>query len=200
MCEPATIMAAGSFLAAHAGTALTIASTAAGIGGSIASYDQQNAYAKATRQAATSAYEQQSAALTHRQEQEQTAAAERTFQNQREYDAARARAVVSAEAGGVQGLSVNALLNDLAGQQAVRQNAIGKNTDWAIQSLQQDKLGAAAARDSRINSAPRASGMGLALQIGGQAATGFDKFKSATDPKWGKPPAPRPMVAPRNLA
>lgn len=187
MCEPTTIMAAGSFLAAHLGTALTIASTAAGIGGSIASYNQQNAMAKATRVNATNAYEQQSAALTQREEQEQTAAAERRFQNQREYDAARASAIVSGEAGGVRGLSVDALLNDLAGQQGARQGAIDKNLDWSIQALQQDKLGAAAARDSRINSAPHASGRGLALQIGGQAAIGFDKYKSATDPNWGKP-------------
>lgn len=187
MCEPATIAAATAWLAANAGTALTIASTAAGIGGSVMSFQQQKAAAEANEKSARSAYEVGVSQITERQMQEQSSAAQRSFENQREYDAARSAAIVAGEGAGVRGLSVDALLSDLAGQQAARQKAVEQNLDWTTRALQQDKVSAASARDSRINSVQRPSGAALAIDIAGQAAKGFDTYKTRSDPTWGKP-------------
>lgn len=160
-----------------------IASTAMGVGSTAMQFAGQRVTAKATAANAKSAYESQVSGLTQRQLQEQNSAAQRTFQNQREYDAARATAVTGAETSGVQGLTVDGLLSDLAGQQYQRQDAVKQNTGWAVQALQEEKRGAAATRDSRINSAPMPGTLGLALQIGGQSVVGLEKFSKATDPK-----------------
>lgn len=201
MCDPATLTALAATAASHAAgvatvaeimaptlsTALTIGSTAAGIGGSILSYEQQKAMSSATASAAKRAFEQDNRAITQRQLQEQTASADRKFANAQEYAAARASGVVAAGEAGVSGLSVDALLNDLAGQQAARQKTADTNLGWTLAQLQQERFGAQAQRDNRINSAPKPSSLGLALQIGGQAIGGYDTYKSRTDPSWSAP-------------
>lgn len=182
MCEPATIAAATAWASAHAG-ALMIASTAMAAGSSVMQFANQSAQSKAMNVNAKSAYETQVSGITDRQMQEQSAAAQRTFQNQREYDAARATAITGAENSGLHGLSVDGLLNDLVGQQHERQDAVAQNTTWSIRAMQQEKMGAAASRDSRMNSAPMPSALGLGLTIGGQSIVGLDRFSKATDPK-----------------
>jgi hypothetical protein len=142
---------------------------------------------EATANAANNAYEQDARSISQRQMQEQDATASGNFANAQEYAAARASGIVAAEGSGISGLSVDALLNDLAGQQAARQKTADTNLGWTLAQMQQEKLGAAAQRDSRILSAPKPSSLGLALQIGGQALGGFDAYKTRTDPKWSTP-------------
>jgi len=183
MCEPVSIM-----------TALSIASTAAAGFGQVAGYQEQKAMAKATRNAANNAYAMDLHGITTRQMQEQDAAAERKLENQREYDAARASAIVNADQAGVRGLSVDALLNDLAGQQASRQKAVDTNTSWQIAQLQDEKLGADATRQSRIASAPKPSATGLLLKVGGTAVSGLDAYKSRTGQQQTPGGSPRPKT------
>lgn len=182
MCEPTTIAALSTWAAAHAG-AISLASTALTIGGQVASHMEQNAYAKTNANAAMRAYEDQTAGITQRQIQEQNSAAQRTFQNQREYAAARATAVVGAEDAGVRGISVDALLNDLAGQQHARQDAVDQNTTWAVRALQDEKRGAQATRDARILSVPKSSTSSLLIKVGGTALQGLDAYNTKKKPR-----------------
>ncbi|MDP3869930.1 hypothetical protein [Phenylobacterium sp.] len=194
MCEPATIAAGIAWAGTHAAAisaAAAIGSTALTIGGLTAQHREQNNLAKQTEASATRSYEIETGAIANRQAQEQTAAAERTLGNQREYAAANATGIVGAEAGGVRGLSVDALLGDLAGQQVARQANVEQNTSWGIQQLQQEKIGAGMSRDSRIASAPRASNTALAIKIGGAALDGYGNYSSLRGPKGGVKPTPK---------
>lgn len=186
MCDPVTIAATTAWVGANAATLLAVGSTAASVGGLVYQHNAQNAMSEQTAINAKQAFEISNAGITDRQLQDNISAADRRYANQSEYAAARASAITGAESGGVQGLSVDALLGDLAGQQVRRQSSIDQNLKWSTQQLQQERLGVAASRDSRIASAPKASGAALALDIAGTVATGFDKYKSRTDPSWSK--------------
>lgn len=176
MCEPASIMIA----------ATTALSTALSIGGQVAQYSAQADQAAATRSNALAAYQQDTSAITDRASQEQQATAQRRLQNAREYAAAKATAVTSAGDAGVSGLSVNALLTDLAGQQQLRQGAVDTNLDMTLQQLQREQQGAAVTRQSRINSAQDPSLAGLLIGVAKTGVDGFTGYKTRTDPKWSK--------------
>lgn len=189
MCDPVTLSALGATIVSAAGSAaasgsLALATTGLAIGGSLLEYQQQKSAYNANKVQATQSYSDSLNAIQRRQEQEQQASAENRLQNEREYDATKARATVAAGEAGVSGLSVNALLNDLAGQQAHRQGMIDTNLAWTTEQLQDEKTGARSTMQSRINSLQNPSGLGLALTIGGQALGGYDKYKTRTDPSW----------------
>lgn len=173
MCEPATIMAT-----------MALASTALSIGGQVASYSSQANQAATQRGNALSAFAQDASALTTRASQEQASAAQRKLQNQRDYDATRATAVNSADEAGVTGISVNALLGDLAGQQGLRQGAVDQNLNMTLQQLQSERQGAAVTMQSRMNQAQDPSLAGLLIGVAKTGVDGFSGYKSRTDPNW----------------
>lgn len=166
-------------------TALTAVSTVLSIGGAVSQFSQQKQMAKQNTANSLRAYENTNADLTNRQIQEQNAAAQQTFEQQREYAGANAHAIVAADNSGVQGISVDGLLADLAGQQARRQDTVGQNLSMSVDQLQRERVGAAAARDSSIASTPKPSALALAINIGGQAANGYLTAKRRTTPTGG---------------
>lgn len=169
--------------------AVAVASLVVGAGSAYVSHDNQNKMAEATEESALASYSVSNALANRRQQQEQEAAAQRRLANDREYAATKATATVAADESGVAGLSVDALLRDLAGQQASRQKAVDSNLSSTVAQLQAEKLGLAAQRDSRINSAFGSSNAALALQIGGAALSAVNTYKTQTDPNWMKPNA-----------
>lgn len=212
MCEPVTIAAligtaataATASTAAVAGTgilgaigatsaalagvggiagAASLASTAAGIGGAVMQHNAASSAATANRQAAVKAYGHEQGALTLRQIQEQNASADQRLQQQNEYTRARASAVNAGDAAGIRGLSVDALLNDLAGQQGDRVKANDTNLGMTLQQLQAEKVASGTGLQSRVNSIAKPSNAALALTIGGQALDGYSSYQKATRPQ-----------------
>jgi len=187
MCEPATIMAGltavGSALSSTAGVAaLTIGSAAMTGIGQVQQYQDAKYNAKAQRSAALAAFEGDTAAITNRQLQEGQSASQRLNEQQSEFRAARASAIVNAEDAGVTGLSVDALLNDLTGQQAKRTKATNQNLQMAIAQLQEQKGGAGVQLASRTNAARSPSMSSLMIGLGGTALDAANSYTKRTKP------------------
>lgn len=119
MCEPSIIL----------GAALSLAQTGAGLAAEKRNADAQrraNAQrAENVREATVENY----AALQARREEERAAAGQKIEENQREALRARERARVAAGEAGVSGLSVDALVRDLGGQEARFAGAVRQNFD-----------------------------------------------------------------------
>lgn len=73
--------------------------------------------------------------MTRMQQQETAAAGQRVHQNQLEARKAAASAQVASTAGGVSGLSVDALLSDIWGQEASMRDAVVQNLEATGQQL-----------------------------------------------------------------
>ncbi|OHB34781.1 MAG: hypothetical protein A2882_01335 [Phenylobacterium sp. RIFCSPHIGHO2_01_FULL_70_10] len=172
MCEPVSIISG--------------VSAGLGIASSVANYSQGKKNAKAQRAAAIAEYEANMRGLNTRGLQELEAAAQTRLQQQREYRAARAQAIVAAEDAGVMGISADALLNDLALQQNERDDATRTNIDWVLQQLREEQQGSANVMQSRYNAARNPSLGSLLISVGGQAIGAYDKYKTRTDPNWSK--------------
>lgn len=172
MCEPVSIISG--------------VSAGLGIASSVSAYSQGKKNAKAQRAAAIAEYEANMRGLNDRGLQELEASAQARLQQQREYRAARAQAIVAAEDAGIMGNTVEGLLNDLAIQQADRDNAVDTNIDWTLQQLRNEQLGAANTMQGRYNSARSPSFGSLLISVGGQALNGYMTYKNRTDPNWGK--------------
>jgi len=186
MCEPATIIAGltavGSALTSSAGVAaLSIGSAALTGVGMVNQYNDGKANAQTARNSARAAYESDTAALTNRQLQEQQAAAQQTVSQQREFRSAKATAIVGAEDAGIMGLSVDALLNDLTGQQGARSKATNTNLQLALAQLQDQKTGADVQRQSRNNAARDPSRNALMIGLAGTALEGASGYYKATN-------------------
>lgn len=157
MCEPATILAAGS-LAIQAGSA--IASNAA-----------QDAASKANKEAALRAMGEQLRSLSLQEQQAQDATAQTIMQADRQARQAEALARVSAGEAGVSGASVEALIGDISADASEFKVTQERNLDMTIAQIQQEKRGVQAGAQSRINAVPKGNDLATALTIG---AAGID--------------------------
>lgn len=164
MCEPVTL--------------LTAATTGLSIAGQASAHAQGKRIAKAQRAAAVAEYEANMRSLNTRGQQETEAAAEDKLRQQREYRAAKASAIIAAEDAGVMGISADALLADLAAQQAERQKATDTNLGWVLAQLRQEQRGAANTMASRMNTARDPALAPLLISIGGTAIEGINKWRT----------------------
>lgn len=180
MCEPISIAAAT--------LAISAAATSYGYVQQSEQADAQNEAIEdnyeRTRQEAVAAFERDTTDIARRQVQEQDAAAQQREQFTREYDAVRAQTVTSAGERGIAGLSLDALLGDLAGQQATRLRTTNDNLNMTLQQLQREKESAGFAAQSRVNSVNRTpvagpSLVGLGLTIAGQAVNAAGQYQTA---------------------
>lgn len=151
MCEP-TALAIGSF-ALQAGSAL-------------AQHEGEARQSRATRAAATEAAQLQVADISKRQQEELRAGREQEEQVRREGREVAAMARASASEAGVQGTSVDLLLDDIEGDTLGAQQSLRDSTTVSIDQLQRMKLGVNAERDNRIAAAPEPSGLLTGLRIG----------------------------------
>jgi|TARA_R110000744_G_C19224915_1_gene547524 hypothetical protein len=159
MCDPATILGAMTSI--------------------VAAGEQQEA-AKRNQKAANAAYLSDARQLNLRQRQEEEAEVQRGQEAdiQSMKDSATAR-TASGESG-VSGLSVDALMTDILRQNLFDDTKGTSNLDATKAQIAEEKEGAKAGRQSRINQVPYPSFAATALRIGGGMAEGgyFDNLEN----------------------
>lgn len=164
MCEPTTAL-----------LVLTAASTAAGVYGQQQQVKAQNAYNDQQAKNTMEAYRANLAQTNLMQSQEQAAASQKINENNRAAEAAKAKALVSAGESGISGLSVDALLADLSGEQARYNESVNQNYENASMAIDNQRKNVQINAASQINQlkTPQAPDyLGAALRIG-QAAYAY---------------------------
>ena len=158
MCDPLTIM-----------TAMT----------TIVAAGEQQQQAERNEKSANASYLNDARQLNLRQRQEEEAESQRgqeaDIQSMKDMSTAR---TASGESG-VSGLSVDALMSDILRQNLFDDTKADSNLGATKAQIAQEKEGAKAGRQSRINQVPYPSFAANALQIGGAAYKG-GYFKGTT--------------------
>ena len=151
-------------------------SAALGVGSTALQYQQANSAAKLQAQQNAEANDrarrnmiEDQDAMTRVEMQERAAAAQKI--NQTQLDAARtaASARVAASAGGVSGLSVDALLGDIYGNEASIRDSVNQNLEATGQQLRAERGSIMNSYENTINTRPsvdRPSLLGATLQAG----------------------------------
>lgn len=163
MCDPGTLLAAGSF-AVSAGSAVVGASA-------------QAKQAKANKKAAQGANAETYQALDTRANQEKDAATQTIMAADRQARATDALARTSAGAAGVAGASVDALLAGIAHDKFTAEDTIKTNLGNTLSQIDAEKKGADATMQNRINSAPPPNPFAVGLSIAGDALDAFAGFR-----------------------
>lgn len=161
MCEPTTAL-----------LVLSAASAAAGVYGQQQQAKAQNAYNDQQAKNTMEAYRANLAQTNLMQSQEQAAASQKINENNRAAEAAKAKALVSAGESGISGLSVDALLADLSGEQSRYNESVNQNYENASMAIDNQRRNVQINASSQINSlkTPQTPDyFGAALRIG-QAA------------------------------
>lgn len=161
MCEPTTLFAIGAGLSLAQG----VASYASASSAANAQEKQNRAQAKNIREATFANYDQ----LELRRQQEEEAAGQNLTENQIEALKATETAQVAAGEAGVSGLSVDALLRDLYGQEARYRDSVQTNLDYTTQDISHQKDNVHRSGVSQVNSlqpVQRPSFLGAALKTG----------------------------------
>lgn len=149
-----------------------IASTVVGVYGQRQQEKAQNAYNEQQAKNAMEAYRANIAQTNLMQSQEHAAASQKINENNRAAEAAKAKALVSAGESGIAGLSVDALLADLSGDQARYNESVNQNYENASMAIDNQRKNAQTNASSQINQlkTPQSPDyLGAALRIG-QAA------------------------------
>ena len=151
-------------------------SAALGVGSAALQYSQANAQAKIQEQQNREANDrarrnmiEDQDAMTRMEMQERAAAAQKI--NQTQLDAARtaASARVASSAGGVSGLSVDALLGDIYGNEASIRDSVNQNLEATGQQLRAERGSIMNSYENTINTRPQVqkpSFLGAALEAG----------------------------------
>lgn len=146
--------------------------------------EQQNQFYRENAARANKAAQEQMFQTQQRMFQEQEAAAEEKIDTMREARAAKATAEVAAGEAGVSGLSVDALLREFSITESRHNERTDRNTEWAMDQLQDEIRGIRANAEDRINSVQRAakpSFFNTGLTI---AAKGAESFNAYADRKF----------------
>lgn len=157
MCEPTAMLA------------LSVASTVAGVYGQQQQAKAQQAYNDQQAKNAMEAYKANLAQTNLMQSQEHAAATQKINENNRAAEAAKAKALVSAGESGISGLSVDALLANLSGEQARYNESVNQNYENASMAIDNQRTNAQVNAASQINSlkTPQSPDyLGAALRIG----------------------------------
>lgn len=143
---------------------------------SIAQYNAQAEEAAATRKASLQAYANDQNAIAHRQIQEADAGSQKVQQVNLEEAKKVSEVRLSASSAGVTGISVGNLVGDVTRQASQNRQNQFDNTKMAINQLQLERKSSQSQAQSRINSAPRPSALGLIAGIGGAALSGMSTY------------------------
>lgn len=170
MCNP-LILAAATF-------AVSAASAVSSHVSQVQQAKTQDAIYQRNARAANEAAIQDYANLGLRQQQEQIAGEQERQQSTLEARQAAATTRVAAGEAGISGLSVNALLMDIYGQDARYRDSVRQQEEWTVDQLQREKEGVKASAIDRTNSVQpgqRPSFVDLGLRIG---AAGLDSYNT----------------------
>lgn len=152
------------------------ASIAAQVAGANAQAAQNREQSRLIRQKEAQDY----AALDLRQQQEAQNASAEILKNDRRARSAAATAQAAAGAAGVRGLSVDALLADLYGQQADFNAGVNMNLDRTGTALRQERLGVQTGTQSAFNSLTPITPpdyLGTALRTGTGVLGAYDRYR-----------------------
>jgi len=170
VCEPVTIMS----------VALSAASSVVGfMGQQEAAREQDRAY-EANRRNALMAFENNNLQTNLRIAQEQEAAAQERQKTSLEARAARARTQVAAGEMGVQGNTVDLLLQDIVDAEDRSIGNTDKNLDWSVAQHEASKKGQSYQALDRINSVQRGqkpSFAALGLSIANAGLQGYSTYR-----------------------
>lgn len=158
MCEPTTAL-----------LVMSAASAAAGVYGQQQQVNAQNAYNEQQAKNTMEAYRANLAQTNLMQSQEHAAATQKINENNRAAEAAKAKALVSAGESGISGLSVDALLADLSGEQSRYNESVNQNYQNASMAIDNQRTNVRVNAASQINSlkTPQSPDyLGAALRIG----------------------------------
>ncbi|MDR7145555.1 hypothetical protein [Rhizobium sp. BE258] len=177
------------------GFTISAASTAVGFVGESAAADEQNRMYQENAQRANQNARDQMFATQQRMLQEQEAGAAEKINTMKEARAAKATATVAAGESGVNGLSVEALLQEFDGRAASYNDRVDQNTDWTMNQLNAEMKGIRANAEDRINSVQRASKPSFwdaGLRIMG---SGLDAYNTSYERQQKNPDTRQPPTA-----
>ena len=134
--------------------------------------------AERTQREAARASVQMLTGLSIRQRQGDTAAGQKQAALARQARTATAEQVAGAAAAGVEGRSVSAVVQDYMRQENLRAAVIGKEREYELLQLQEQREGVVAQAQSRINQAqpqvtPEPNILGGLLQVGAQGLASY---------------------------
>ncbi len=141
--------------------------TAMMVMGNIVKFGEDQQRAAANTKAANAAYLSDTRQLNLQQREYEEAEAQRSFDADLQAARDTSKAMTAAGESGVSGLSVDALMNDILRQNLFDDNKANSNLNMGKAQIAQEKEGAKAGRQSRINQVPYPSFASTALQIGG---------------------------------
>lgn len=154
MCEPVSTIA-------------TVASAAVTVGSDLLKAHAQNKEAAAVATQANQAAVNDNNALSEREAEERMAVAQAAGDAQSQTASATSIARLSAASAGVEGNSVNAILQSLEANRSAVVTSDQETLALKLQALENERLGVEATRESRINAAPKANPWATGLQIAG---------------------------------
>ena len=157
--------------------ALTTASAAADVYSQQQQAKAQNAYNEQQAKNTMEAFRANLAQTNLMQSQEQAAATQKINENNRAAEAAKAKALVSAGESGISGLSVDALLADLSGEQSRYNESVNQNYENASMAIDNQRKNVqinAASQINQLKTPQSPDYFGAALRIG-QAAYDYKK-------------------------
>lgn len=153
-----------------------VLSFAVGAAQQIAQFSAANQEAKAVEENANAAFRNDQTQLSLRQMQEADALAQKQKTQNLEEAEKKASVEVSAASAGVAGISVDNLIMDVQRKAARNRQTQFENTKMALAQLQLEKKASRNQAQSRINSAPRPSALGLVAGLGGAALDGYNTY------------------------
>lgn len=173
MCDPVTAIAVGSL-------ALTAASTGAQVYQQQQAQKQQENYNKQQYENTMTAYRYNNAAINQKQQLERDAASQKITENNIKAREAQSKALTSAGESGVGGLSVGALLSELAGERGRYNFSVERNYEGAYYGLDAERMNNWSSSASQINQlktpqTPDYFGAGLRIANAGMSSYGFYK-------------------------
>lgn len=157
--------------------------TGLAVAGAASQYQGQRNQAKYAERAATVQRNANIANIRAEQVQNQQDEAERVEALRRQTEQKQATARSAAAEAGVAGLSVDAVLNELAGQGAEAFQNLETNYARSALGTANQLYNADSQYASTVAQSPKPSGLAAALQIGGQLATGYADYKASKLPK-----------------
>lgn len=153
---------------------------AASIAAQVVQANQQAAMGRQQQQNILAKQAQDNADLQVRRQQETQSASQEIEQNDRRARSALATAEVAADTAGVRGISVDALLADLQGQQGRFTAGVNMQLDNTNMAITQQMRGAATEAQSNLNSIQRPTApdyLGTALRTGAGVLGAYDQYR-----------------------
>lgn len=164
-------------------TAMIVASTAISATQAIGGHQQQKAASKAAQQSAAIEFNETKDALAERQAQEQAATSQKIFNNTREAVQAKATQQATSSALGTEGLSVDALVSDIARQETENNSIITNNHNATLNQLSREENSASIRASNQANSVSGPSALNTILQLGQAGISGYDKYQTSKKAK-----------------